>query len=226
MGDKTKGANAASNSRDIYEDCRVMYVGQDGYVVCLQAFGDACVADMPGPSTIGNVLTIDMLRPRAGQLGVLYWEPETSWRRQFPTSDRGEGFNYFIGDVSNSFAKLSVVQDAALGSFGDLVVKPYSAEEKYAQNGEGDIFLTVSGHDMDGAVAGPLRLWQFDANDVAEFGVYIIRGMKVVNAMYWSHETSRYEPRADGIKSIECSFRTVVEDGSPGERGCLIIIVL
>ena len=44
--------------------------------------------------------------------------------------------------------------------------------------------------------------------------IYILRGLKVVQAEKWSHEDDKYMPRLDGARSLDCTFRTAVEDVS------------
>ena len=65
---------------------------------------------------------------------------------------------------------------------------------------------------MDGCTIPPLRLRRFEASDVQEHHIYIMRGLKVVPERCWNDVTWKWEPRTDVQKATECDFRTAAED--------------
>ena len=53
------------------QDAKVVYIGQGKHVIAIAAFGDdVCQVD---DSLLGCLVDVQGLRPRAGQLGTLYW---------------------------------------------------------------------------------------------------------------------------------------------------------
>ena len=100
-----------------------------------------------------------------------------------------------------------------LGEFVAVVVRPNSVEAKSTSD-KGEPYLVVHGKDMSGQPIGPLRLWRHHEGDVEAFSTYIMRGLKVVCETVWSEDLHKYVPRADQAKTVECSFRTAVEDVS------------
>ena len=56
------------------------------------------------------------------------------------------------------------------------------------------------------------RLWRFEEGDVQQGLIYIARGLKVVADTYWNAEQWKYVPRDDGSKTVECCWRTALED--------------
>ena len=67
---------------------------------------------------------------------------------------------------------------------------------------------------MNNATVGPVLLWGYGAAEMQSDCIYIIRGLKVVQAKRWSHEDNKYMPRLDGARSLDCTYRTAVEDVS------------
>ena len=94
-----------------------------------------------------------------------------------------------------------------------MVVRPNSVAAKSTSD-KGEPYLVVHGKDMSGQPIGPLRLWRHHEGDVEAFSTYIVRGLKVVCETVWSEDLHKYVPRADQTKTVECSFRTAVEDVS------------
>ena len=68
------------------------------------------------------------------------------------------------------------------------------------------------GIDMGGTPTGVLRLWRFDESDMRAGGTYILRGLKVTLATFWSTEEWKYVPYPDHSKTLECTSRTAIED--------------
>ena len=103
---------------------------------------------------------------------------------------------------------------ASLGTFVDLVIRIDSADELEIQSGvnAGAPYLQVSGVDMDGAQAGPLRLWDHEEGAVEAGTIYILRGLKIATERQWDGEKYASDPQ--GMKKMDCGNRTAIEDVS------------
>ena len=106
-----------------------------------------------------------------------------------------------------------VEEECNVGEFVSLVVFVTSVEICHTQTTEEE-FLTVHGVDMDNLSIGTLRLWRFVKGDIVQSKHYIIRGLKVVKETSWNPEEYKYMPNQDGKQTVECSWRTAVEDVS------------
>ena len=113
--------------------------------------------------------------------------------------------------MSQDFATCGYVQESQLGQFVALVFLAISIEDKWTE-GTGDPYALVYGRDMDGVTTGAMRFWRFEEGDVQQGSIYIARGLKVVADKYWNNEEYRYVPRTDGVKSVECCWRTALEE--------------
>ena len=94
----------------------------------------------------------------------------------------------------------------------DLLLCCTSVEEKSKQDELKEPYLVLYGADSNGVQVGPLRLWRFDASHAVQGGLYIIRGLKVTAATRWSEVSWKWEEWMEGPKTLECTFRTAVED--------------
>ena len=161
-------------------------------------------------------LSVDMvgLKPRGGQIGVLYWDAQTQLVKRLEQYDRNvpRSFPYDKTEVSNDLATCEFIQTAQVGEFVALVLRTNSVEDGATSAGEP--YLTIYGLDMDGVAVGPLRLWRWTQAEsgIAIGSVYIIRGLEVAKETTWSDDAWKYVPREDGAQTVECGFRTAVED--------------
>ena len=87
-------------------------------------------------------------------------------------------------------------------------------EERCTQDQRQESYLSVTGVDMNNVTVGPVLLWGYCAAEVPSGCIYILRGLKVVQAKRWSNEDNKYMPRLDGARSLDCTYRTAVEDVS------------
>ena len=76
----------------------------------------------------------------------------------------------------------------------------------------GETFVIVHGYDMDGSATGAIRLWLHKAEDITQGNIYIIRGLKVTEALHWSDDALQYKAERDGSKTVELTVRTAIED--------------
>ena len=119
-------------------------------------------------------------------------------------------FGYDVSTVTRDFATMEHIQEVPKDEYVALVMRPRSVEERVTTTGES--FLTVRGHDTDGAATGAIRLWRHEADDIIQGNIYIIRGLKVAEALQWSDDEWQYKPKKDGSKTVELTFRTAIED--------------
>ena len=122
-------------------------------------------------------------------------------------------FPYDASVETVDFATPAYAAACNLGDIVALVMRPYSVEAKTTSD-KGEPYLVLYGRDMSGQPIGPLRLWRHQEGDVEAFSTYIIRGLKVVTETVWSADLNKYVPREDNAKTVECTFRTAVEDVS------------
>ena len=66
--------------------------------------------------------------------------------------------------------------------------------------------------DMEGSPVGPLRLWRFSEDEVVEGNTYIIRGLKVGEEVQWDDDQWKWVPRQNGVRALESTVRTALED--------------
>jgi len=197
------------------QECGSVYLGQDGHVVCVVAFGEA-VANLPGEDSVGALVDVIGAKPRVGQVGALYAEPSTRFVNKLEPTDCGgyPTFPYITEEVCDTFGSWARVQEVPLGTHIDLVLSIFLAEERSTQDSRQERYLSINGADMDSESVGPVLLWGYAADEVQCGHIYIIRGLKVVMAKRWSDEDWKYVPRTDGARSLDCTYRTAVEDVS------------
>ena len=203
---KQKG-NGKSKERD---DCRVMYVGDAGYVACIMAFVKA--ASMSTEDYVGCLVDITSVKPRQGQLGIIEATAETLVSKRFESvrSELPCVFPYFTENVDDHFATMDHARRASINTHVDIVVRCTIVEERTKDDGES--YLIVYGVDMDGATVGPLRMWRFCENNAHAQNIYIVRGLKVVADRQWSDHVWDYVTCTDGSKQLQCDYRTAIED--------------
>ena len=208
--DKGRGKEGGKGKGQDREDAQVVYLGQDGFVICTAAFG-ACVQKVPHVLPVGLV-DVQNLRPRPGQTGLLHWEETTAVVKRLVETDgvAPQAFSYDTSVVSHDLATCGYIQDLQPGQFIALVFLAISVEDRWTES-SGDPYVLVYGRDMDGATT-TLRFWRFEEGDVQQGSIYIARGMKVVADSYWNAEQWKYVPREDGSKTVECGWRTALED--------------
>ena len=210
--DKGKGSGKGGGKGQDSEmqNVQVCYIGQaDGHIMCLAAFGSA-TAQVPStmPTTIVDV---SPLVPKPGVAGLLHFTDQTIMsptRLTTPTD-----FDYDTSAVGNHLATLDLVQQSPIGHHLDLVIFVQSTEEKYTET-KHELYIVVYGIDMAGQTTGALRLWRFESDDVQQGKTYIARGVRVAAVTAWNGEQNRYAPRDDGAKTVECCWRTALEDVS------------
>ena len=192
------------------QDAKVMYVGQDKHVIAIAAFGDD-VNQLP-ESILGCLVNVHGLRPRAGQMGTLYWSELARIVKSLEQVDAGVPpvFEYETGAVTQDLATMAHIQDYPKGDFVALVIRPQSVEARYTEAGEP--YLLVHGYDMNGAATGALRFWRYEDGDIIEGKIYIIRGLKIVDETCWSDDAWKYVPKEDGTKTVEIAYRTALEE--------------
>ena len=192
------------------QDAKVMYVGQDKHVIAIAAFGDD-VNQLP-ESILGCLVNVHGLRPRAGQMGTLYWSELARIVKSLEQVDAGVPpvFEYETAAVTQDLATMAHIQDYPKGDFVALVIRPQSVEARYTEAGEP--YLLVHGYDMNGAVTGALRFWRYEDGDIIEGKIYIIRGLKIVDETCWSDDAWKYVPKEDGTKTVEIAYRTALEE--------------
>ena len=208
--DKGRGKECGKGKGQDREDAQVVYLGQHGFVICTAAFG-TCVQKVPRELPVGLV-DVQNLRPRPGQTGLLHWEETTRVvKRLVGTFGAAPpAFTYDTSAVSQDLATCGYIQESQLGQFVALVFLAISVEDRWTES-TGDPYAVVYVKDMDG-VTTTLRFWRFEEGDVQQGLVYIARGLKVVADTYWNADQWKYVPRDDGSKTVECCWRTALED--------------
>ena len=194
------------------QDAKVAYVGKDKHCIAILAFGDDVHRLCEG--LIGCLVDIGGLRPRAGQLGTLYWQESTTMVKRLEPfhTNTPPMFEYETSAVTQDLATMAFIQDLSKDDLAALVIRPQSVEQSWTQGNEP--FLIVHGYDMNNAATGALRLWRHETGDMTAGNIYLIRGLKVANKNYWSDEDWGYVPTGDGAKVLEVSMRTAIEDVS------------
>ena len=192
------------------EDVRVMYVGQNGYVICIAAFGaDAQNVSDTIPAGLVDVVGV---HPRAGQNGILYWDKNTQVVKRLQTHDAGAlVFPYDVSAVNDDLATRQYVQQCVLGHFAALVFYVQSVEDKVTDS-NGDPYALVHGIDMDGVATGALFFWRWEPGEIETGYIYIARVLKVAPETYWNNDQWKYTPRDDNSKTLQCCWRTALED--------------
>jgi hypothetical protein len=163
-------------------------------------------------------------KPRVGQVGVLYADDSTRFVNKLEPADGGgfPTFQYITTQACDTFGTMARAQEVILGMHIDLVLRIFLVDERYTQDARQESHLSISGLDMDGETVGPVLLWGYVAGEVQNGSIYIIRGLKVVQAKRWSLEEGKYVPRTDGARSLDCTYRTAVEDVSEVQAITLI----
>ena len=210
-----KGRVLPSATSATRQDCIAIYCGQQGYVVCVLAFGDD-VQRLPLDDIVGTDIDLSNVRSRLGQVGVLYWDEHSSLAVvSHHDTSVPPPFPYDISEVAQDFATMDYVQNAEVSSYVALVLLAHQVQQNETYNTQ-QPFLGINGVDMAGRPVGPIRLWRWteaDA-DMRPGNVYIIRGLKVVKETQWSDALYSYAPRDDGRQAVESSFRVAIEDVS------------
>ena len=211
---KVKGNGKVKDSTR--EDVRVVYLGQGhGHVICTAAFGPI-VSRMP-PTLPEGLMDVKNLCPRPGQTGILHWGDRTVVSRcsaENALQDLGsqpEDFFHDTSAVAQNLATCAFIQQSTIGQLVDLVFYVQSFEDKWQEKND-QPYVVVYGVDMDGVQTGAMRLWRYEAGEVEQSKIYIGRGLKVVASTYW--KGGQYAPRDDGSKTVECGWRTALEDVS------------
>ena len=222
MPAKSKGKSSKGDAGQM-QDCRSVYLGQDGHVVCMVAFG-AAAANVPGEDKVGSLYDVIGAKPRVGQVGVLYADDSTRFVNKLEPADGGgfPTFQYITTQACDTFGTMARAQEVILGMHIDLVLRIFIVEERCTQDSRQESYLSINGLDMDGETVGPVLLWGYVAGEVQNGSIYIIRGLKVVQAKRWSLEEGKYVPRTDGARSLDCTYRTAVEDVSEVQAITLI----
>jgi len=199
------------------QDAVAIYIGQAGYIVCVLAFGSD-VNCLPMLETLtGCVVDLHNAKPRAGQKGVLYYD-EQSRLVECKQEHGTPMFEYHVSEVSQDMASLEFVKSMQVGDFVAMVLRINQLEEGETSN-TGEPFLCIYGMDMHTITVGPIRLWRWTLADsgMQIGGTYVLRGLRVVKETSWSDDKWAYAPREDGAMTVECNFRTAVEDVSTVE---------
>ena len=203
-----------------FQEAVSIYLGQEGYIVCVLAFG-ADVNCLPPLETLpGCFVDFTNAKSRAGQKGVLYFDEQSRLVKRFHehASTNTPMFEHHLSEASQDMATQDFIQSMKVGDFVSIVLRISTLEES-ATNNTGEPFLCIYGVDMDGTTMGPIRLWRWTA---AEGGMQtgstvVLRGLRVVAETNWSVDKWAYVPREDGAMTVECNFRTAVEDVSAVE---------
>ena len=196
------------------QDAVAIYIGQAGYIVCVLTFGSD-VNCLPKLETLtGCVVDLDNVRAKVGQKGVLYCDEQS--RLSECIQEHGNPmFEYHVSEVSQDMASFEFVKSMQVGDFVAMVLRINHLEEGETSN-TGEPYLCIYGLDMHGITVGPIRLWRWTAADGGmQIGsTYVLRGLRVVKETSWSDDKWAYAPRDDGAMTVECNFRTAVEDVS------------
>jgi len=146
----------------------------------------------------------------------LYADDSTRFVNKLEPADGGgfPTFQYITTQACDTFGTMARAQEVILGMHIDLVLRIFIVEERCTQDLRQERYLSINGLDMDSETVGPVLLWGYAADEVQSERIYIIRGLKVVQARRWSEEAWKYVPRTDGARSLDCTYRTAVEDVS------------
>jgi len=178
------------------------------------AFGDTVIRRVPQEAALGSLVDVSALKPRPGQLGMLYWSEESHVTMRLEAVDRGALPEFpYDTTTSQDFCSLAFAQGMNVGEHAALVLRVKMVEQKWTGT-RGEVYLVVFGVDIDGATVTYLRLWRFGEDDLAAGTTCIIRGLKVVLESQWDESQSRYVPRLEGPKTFECTNRVSIEDVS------------
>ena len=203
--DKGKGSSGP-------QEFQAMYLGDDGYVVCVMAYGED-VRRLPSINRVNSLVNIDGLKPRAGVFGSLHWTSQTliTFCIEARDADRPPAFFYDVRHVTKDFATQAYVQQMKVGETVALVVNVLRAEQKYTSK-SGEPYLEVFGVDMNKAPVGPLRLWMYQEGDLLDGKLYILRGLKVAFVTVWDETVGKYIPNMEGRMTVECTKWLAAED--------------
>ena len=98
---KGKGADAkdgkSSKTANSRQDSKWMYVGQDGYIIGIGAFGDD--VQQLDESLQGSLIDVHALRPSVGQLGTIYWSEVSKITRRTEHTDGGSNVMKHHGNL-------------------------------------------------------------------------------------------------------------------------------
>ena len=217
---KIKGnANGASTE---LQEAVAIYIGQEGYIVCIMTFGPEVKCLSPGcehlETRTGCFVDLYNLKARLGQKGVLYFDDQS--RLSECKQDHGTPlFEYDLSEPYQNMATSEFVKGLQVGDFVGIVLRITYLDEGETSN-TSEPFLCIYGTDMDGITVGPIRLWRWTAADCGMQigGTYVLRGLRVVKETVWSDEKWGYVPREDGAMTLEHNFRLAVEDVSSVEH--------
>ena len=195
------------------QSSQTVYFGDaEGNVICSLAYGDA-VKNIPPEGALNSLVNVSALKPRPGQLDILYLTEDTKITQVLEPVDQPTSpvFPYNVSCTSKDFATFEFLQGMKVGEYVALVIKVLGVDAKTTAD-KGESYLVVTGVDMDKAVIAHLRLWRYEEGDVVEGNAYIMRGLKVAEETIWDDEKWKYVARGDGTKKAECKERTAMED--------------
>ena len=128
------------------QSSQTVYFGDaEGNVICSLAYGDAVINIPPG-SALNSLVNVSSLKPRPGQIGVLYWSEDTKITQILEPNDQSMTpvFPYDISCTCKDFATLGFVQGMKVGEYVALVIKVLEAETKTTAD-KGEPYLLVTG---------------------------------------------------------------------------------
>ena len=157
---KTKGKPNKGNGKDGGKDaqrekCKAMYVGQEGRVLCIVAFGSNVDTGFPD-SMLDGLVDVCNVRPKLGERTTLVWDGSSKLIKHLrPHMDHSVRFEYDCSTVCDDFGTIAHAQGKDNGAMVALVMKVTSLEELESSNGEP--YLVVRGRSkVKGVFAGPL----------------------------------------------------------------------
>ncbi len=72
--------------------------------------------------------------------------------------------------------------------------------------------MVIYGIDSEGAPTHAVRFWMFEEGDIVTGRVYIVRGLRVIRKRIWDFVKCKYVPKTDGPNTLDCTYRTALED--------------
>ena len=136
--------------------------------------------------------------------------PGSAWSTVFGAGAAAGPFGYQTENISADFGTCAYAEsEMADGAIMSLVLRVSAAGQRTTS--ASDLYMEVTGTDMDGRVVGPLRLWRFEQSELKRNEIYIIRGLRVVADTAWDRDQGKYAAKSDGSRAFECAWRTAVE---------------
>ena len=211
---KGKGKRGKGRIEAGTQQVQPVYFGDDvGRVICTLATGDdvnRIAAALPRNAYVD----ISSLMPQPGQPGVLQWTESTQMSVRSRPCDPGciYRFPYDVtAAYSKDFASMAFARECAIGTHVAIAMRITDVQPKWART-RIEPYLELRGRDIEGDVVGPLCLWHHEEGDISIGGVYVVRGLKVVNDWTWDHANGLWIRSAAMPKTIECSILTACED--------------